>query len=549
VISTGRARLLAGVAVVGTFLGALLATLPDIGLTDDADFYLAAATSYARWGERIVSGDLSALRRDAIDRHWRTNSEHPPLAKEAMGATWWLLHRKLGWMGQVSAARVGTVLVSTALAAVLFCVCWSRFGAVAGVTAPLLLLTMPRYFFDAHAETLDATVAATCFFAAIAYARALRRPGGAILCGIAFGLALASKLNAPFLLLAFAAFALARPRGGGATTGPGGPRLPGAVTVWASLLVIGPLVVFAVWPWLWFDTGPRLVEYARFHLQHYSILFLYLGRVYDATPAPWHAPFVMTALTTPLATLALGLAGIVRAFAAPFATHGAPRHAGAVGAGDPDRESGRELALLLAMWALVAIGTVAFSGGPKYGGVKLFLPFFPPFAALAGWALQGLVDWTGRRGAPRWAAIAMAAALVMPGAVSLARIHPFHLSYYNALAGGLPGAERLGLETQYYDLFHVELADWMNRSLAPGTRVTFLPNNKEYLRNAPWWVADGRLRGDLRLTGLEDADVLVLTHERRWPDYPALRDRHRGGPILWELRVEGVPLLDVYRLR
>jgi hypothetical protein len=146
-------------------------------------------------------------------------------------------------------------------------------------------------------------------------------------------------------------------------------------------------------------------------------------------------------------------------------------------------------------------------------------------------------------------ATAVAAALLVPGAVSLARIHPHHLSYYNLVAGGLAGAERLGLETQYYDLFHAELADWMNRSLAPGARVTFLPNNKEYVRNAPWWVADGRLRRDLRLTGIEEAEVLVLTHERRWPEYPALRERFGGRPALWELRVEGVPLLDVYRLR
>jgi hypothetical protein len=559
VSSSARARLLAGVAVVATCLGALLATLPDIGLTDDADSYLGAAISYASWGERLLSGDLSALRREAVDRHWRANPEHPPLAKEAMGATWWLLHRTLGWMGQVDAARVATVLVTTVLAAVLFWTCWTRFGRVAGVAAPLLLLTMPRFFFHAHAETLDATVAATCFFAVVAYAGGPLGPGRALACGVLFGLALASKLNAPFLLLALAAFALARPRA--PTAGPrlgGARRVPGEALAWASLLVVGPLLALALWPWLWFDTGSRVAAYLAFHLRHYPILFLYLGRVYDATFAPWHAPFVMTALTTPPVTLALGAAGLVRAFVAPFTERGWwPRRAARAGAGGPGggheaegaAAPGRELALLLAMWALVAIGTVAFSGGPKYGGVKLFLPFFPPFAALAGWALQGVVDALRRRGAPRWTAPAVAAGLLLPGAVSLARIHPYHLSYYNALAGGLPGAERLGLETQYYDLFHVELAEWMNRSLPPGSRVTFLPNNKEYLRSAPWWVTDGRLRRDLRLTGPEEADVLVLTHERRWPSYPALREAYRDRPVLWVLRVEGVPLLDVIRLR
>jgi hypothetical protein len=203
---------------------------------------------------------------------------------------------------------------------------------------------------------------------------------------------------------------------------------------------------------------------------------------------------------------------------------------------------------LLVLWALTAIGTVAFSGGPKYGGVKLFLPLFPPLAALAGWAVEWLAGLLRRRWPRRWTGPALATALALPGAVSLWWIHPCELSYYNALVGGLPGAVRAGFERQYYDLVYVDLVEWMNRSLPEGTRVTFLPNNKEYLRNSPWWFRDGRIRGDLRFVELGQADVLVLTHERRWREYPALLERYRGLPQLWELRAEGVPLLTVYRL-
>jgi hypothetical protein len=140
------------------------------------------------------------------------------------------------------------------------------------------------------------------------------------------------------------------------------------------------------------------------------------------------------------------------------------------------------------------------------------------------------------------------AAAIAPGAVSLARIHPYELSYYNVLVGGLPGAVRIGFERQYYDLIYVELVEWMNENLPSGARVTFLPNNKEYLRNSPWWFRDGRIRGDLRFVDLAAADVLVLTHERRWPEYPALAERYRAFPVLWQLETEGVPLLTVVRL-
>ena len=95
-----------GLAVVAIWLIALGATLPDIGLTDDADAYVGASAQYAGWWSRVLSGDRSALSRTEIDRAWQPNAEHPPLAKLAMGASWWLFFQRLGWMGQVSAARV-----------------------------------------------------------------------------------------------------------------------------------------------------------------------------------------------------------------------------------------------------------------------------------------------------------------------------------------------------------------------------------------------------------------------------------------------------------
>ncbi len=41
-------------------------------------------------------------------------------------------------------------------------------------------------------------------------------------------------------------------------------------------------------------------------------------------------------------------------------------------------------------------------------------------------------------------------ALVIGQGYGVVTIHPFGLSYYNLLVGGLPGAERLGLELTYW---------------------------------------------------------------------------------------------------
>ncbi len=53
-----------------------------------------------------------------------------------------------------------------------------------------------------------------------------------------------------------------------------------------SMGVIGPLVFYALWPWLWFDTGARLVAYARFHLHHDYYNMELLGQPSWQPPMP-----------------------------------------------------------------------------------------------------------------------------------------------------------------------------------------------------------------------------------------------------------------------
>jgi hypothetical protein len=310
------------------------------------------------------------------------------------------------------------------------------------------------------------------------------------------------------------------------------------------MIILGCITFYVLWPWMWFDTYSRLNAYFAFHLKHYGILFSYFGKIYEENPfAPWHAPWVMAGITTPIATLAAALAGAALAVA----------KAVRIPPPDSDERRRRDFLVLVALAALVTIGTVSFMNVPKYGGVKLFLPFFPFLALLGGAAVQWVADRLSsvilRRRLQLAIELVLAAALVAPSAVSLSRIHPYHLSYYNALIGGLPGAAKAGMERQYYDVFYKPLLRWMNRRLPPDAKVTFLPNNKEYVRSAPWYRRDGLLSDDISITGFNEAEYLVLTHEERWPEWPELRRRYSVLPAVHEISVEGVPLLTVYRLK
>lgn len=545
--------------VVGVLVFVLHALcIPAQGLTDDDDFYAPAGLRYAGWLADVVTHPTTALSQESIDAAFTANHEHPPFAKFVFGVCSAVFHDVLGVTSVLDGARCGNAFFAAVCCAVLFWWLRKNVGVVEAVAAPLLLLSLPRFFFHSEVATLDVPVASMIVVVAALFTWSGEResPRRAVVVGVVFGLACLTKLNAPFAVLPCLVLTLCeRWRGFAIDTAATAPeaarhgpqlRFPAIPTSLWAMALIGPLVFVALWPWLWSDPVARLGGYLAFHLKHYPIYLFFDGEIWNEPFAPGRASVVMAFATMPVVVVVLGVVGAVSATVSLVRL---TRNASADGSAA--RPSDRVLALAL-LQAVFSLGVVAVSNVPRYGGEKLFMPFFPFWCVLAGRGAVVVVDAVvllGKLAETRrhWVSLVVVGVAVVPGFRGSVEFGGgYALSYYGELVDGLPGAVARGHERTYYDVADKGLARWLDQHLQ-GKKVHFEPNHKEYARTYRWLKKDGVIsRTGVTLVDNEAAaDVVVLTHERRWSTYPALRERMRSWPVLHELRIEGVPLYTV----
>ncbi|HMP40995.1 MAG TPA: glycosyltransferase family 39 protein [Roseiflexaceae bacterium] len=452
----------------------LLATAGPIGLTWDEPAYIAASELYIEWFDQLRHSPGYALSEAGIRTYWDINHEHPPLNKIWSGLIWMLSR---GVLDDLTAHRLGNMLLVGLLAAMLCYSVGRSYGPWAGIAAVLALLSMPRFFFHAHLAALDVP-GAVAFFGITAlfwHTRERRHIAWDLLLALAWGAGLATKINAAFVLPTLGLWLLA------AWRLPRGVAFGRMLRRLLLMTIGGPLVFVALWPWLYHDTVARIDGYIRFiTVDHWQIGQWYLGEFF--MPPPWHFPFVMAVAVTPLLIFGLALVGLWRGLRSM--QPGAPVVLWMCGA-------------IMPLLALTTGRTMV------YDNERLFMPFFPYLAALAGVGIVAVgqygAQWLAARGAAvlaRGALPLLLLAALLPQSIAAVRLFPHTLSYYSAVVGGLPGAVRLGLETTYWCEVYAAALPLINAETPPGAVIWAEPWSHDVLL---YYQLQGRLRPDLRV--------------------------------------------------
>jgi hypothetical protein len=514
---------------VALFLSSLLlvtATVKDYGVTWDEPPYFHASDLHIGWtmefGNNVAAGKFRESLADQKIKaawHWNPyNVPHPPFSRIISGLTKHLFSPRLD---KFSAYRIGPALFFAALVTAMYLWMKELFGRATALFSVVALIAIPNLFGFAHIAVTDLPLASMWFLTVYCFWKGLKNWKWSAMLGVVWGLALATKF--PALLL------------------------PVPLLLWAHLfhrdkyannvfamLFLAPIVMIATQPYLWHQPGPRILEFlyegiSRAYRPETNYTIFFLNEFYFTNQLPWYYPFFAAAVTTPEAILGLALVGVV---SIPWLQERRPA-----------------IVLFLANAAFVLI-MGALPGAVLHDGVRQLLSALPFLAALAGSGfavlLQAVTQLSERLKplkeisyASSKATFALVVLLLFTPVLDTYLSHPFQLSYYNRLVGGIGGAYARGLEVTYFmEAFTPDLLRALNEKVPKNSTInaSFANFMFEYYQN------EGRLRSDISFTTKGSSDYyLILNRQSTLPSFERVLLRSAKPTLI--IDIAGVPLV------
>ena len=517
--------------LIGGWVFLLVAsTSSHYGLTWDEPNYFHASDLELQWFDEFFRGVLqgnpgSVLSDEKIESAWRWDPyhvPHPPFSRLLSALTKAAFSP---FMDKFTAYRLAPALLFALLVAVMYVWMAELFDRVTGLFTALALVVMPNLFGYAHFAMTDMPLTTLWFLTVYCFWRGLKDWRWSIALAVVWGLALATKFPA-FLI-------------------------PIPLLLWAhlyhrrsyhnnvfSMIFLSPIVMVILQPYLWHKTLPRIALFlydsvSRAYRYETNFAIYFYNKIYVTSVVPWYYPFFMTGVSIPEGILVLCLIGLIALIWA-----------------SPRRET-TVLFLFNAVFILV-LGLVP--GAVLHDVNRLMLPVLPFLGGLAGCGLfflarfltqqcQGILS-LGKIQYLRAKLIGSVFVLALfPAVLGLVIYHPYQLSYYNWLVGGIRGAYQRGLEVTYQmEAITPNFLQYLNRELPP--HATISARNANYIYE--YYQKENRLRQDFRIITGADYDYYIFQNRvSMFTDFE--KELVTNVHPYKTVRIYGVPIIYVYK--
>ncbi|MBI5031791.1 MAG: glycosyltransferase family 39 protein [Chloroflexi bacterium] len=472
-------------------------------------------------------------------------NEFLPVGNTVSGMMEEIFSYRLGWLDPIDGFHFGKVVLAALLLWVLYHFVAPRLGKLTAAFAVLILSTYPRFWGDMHFNPLD--IPASIFFAFTIFAFYIwtENPSWrqAAITGVLFGWALGSKATSHFipvvLLLGTFPWQLL-PR----IWIPAIAHVRKYIGHYTLMILLGPIVFFVSWPYLWGDPNRLLV--------YYDFIFT---EGYTRGTQSWNWDPLVQALTTmPEIDLMLLLIGIMVAIYQLFLSFRAQREI------SPQTEISRRsaprndrLLQLLLVWFAIPILRASLPGAANFDGIRHFQEFVPPACLLMAYGATSLINLAMQFTQRRWIVTSGLALLIVANiAIIEAKYFPYDYLYYNSLVGGLKGMQQRDVDsTDYWGGSYRQGIQWLNYNVEGGTQV--------HVAIAPWIVKLASpiwLRSDINII---EEPVVKMKIDQGYPVYAMFITRPgwynnvanyavQNLKPIHQIDVDGAMVLVIYRL-
>lgn len=346
----------------------------------------------------------------------------PPLSDTLPVLTNNLMSEKWQLLPFDAAYNLYSVILGSLGIGILYLFIKSLFNRSIALFSSLTLAFLPRYFGHLHNNMKDIPQAVFFTLSIWMLWCLLKKPSviNLLLASIAFSLAFNSKVNAIFILVtAFSYLFLTF-----ISKYFMGNNFKSLINIKIlSYFILAPLFAFILWVPFWDKPIARLLEASHSYTTSTTNMpVLYFGKIfYSGQNIPWHYPFGILAVTTPILVSFFFLIGFVTLF--------------------NYKKFLKENRLFILLWFLVPLSRYLKPQMIVIDDIRHFMEVVFPFTVISGIGVYRVIELLNGMRMRRITTSAVSL-FVLYLVYQILSYHPFQTSYFSEIVGGIKGAQR-----------------------------------------------------------------------------------------------------------
>ncbi|MBI5620902.1 glycosyltransferase family 39 protein [Candidatus Gottesmanbacteria bacterium] len=465
-----------------------------------------------------------------------------PLMLIAPTITYQIFHEWLGLLAFDNAYHLSIIISGVGGILILYLFLLEAFGLATGLAGLAFLALLPRYFGDLHNNMKDVPQAAAFALAIWMFWRLTRykRLKDLLFATLAFAIAFNTKVNTLMVPVIAGTWMILNSKFEARNTKQiqnSKFKIQNVLNfhhlnflrlfrisdfgfrIW-SYFILAPLAALLLWLPFWSRPIDRLIYMFRFFLDNTQNLeVLYFGTIYkSAINVPWHYALGYLGVTTPVPILIFFFMGLMSLMSHMRLMKKNPT------------------SLLLLLWFFLPLARYL---NPKIGvidGIRHFEEVVFPLAAIAAVGAVSAMRRMGRMGR-----MSLIVVILVTLTLPIIRYHPYQISYFNELVGGIQGAAG-NFDVEYWGTSQKAAMKWLNANARRDSFVHVLMAGDaaaKYLRP--------NLLARVNQKGFDEADYVVILNRQSFFDrYWGTTAYMTGRKPIYTVQVQGVPLTLIY---